>query len=35
MLDSAQVAEAVAFALERPDHVQVDVINIGHIAGTL
>lgn len=35
MLDSAQVAEAVAFALERPGDVQVDAINIGHIAGTL
>lgn len=35
MLDSAQVAEAVAFALERPADVQIDAINIGNIAGTL
>ena len=35
MLDSAEVAEAVAFALERPSDVQVDTINIGHITGTL
>jgi NAD(P)-dependent dehydrogenase (short-subunit alcohol dehydrogenase family) len=35
MIAPAQVAEAVAFALERPDSVLVDSIELGHVSGAL
>ena len=35
MLPPAQVAEAVAFAIERPDLVAVDAIELGHVSGPL
>jgi len=35
MLDPSQVADAVAFAVERPHDVLVDTINVGNVAGTL
>jgi len=35
MIAPAQVAEAVAFALERPDAVLVDAIELGHVSGPI
>jgi NAD(P)-dependent dehydrogenase (short-subunit alcohol dehydrogenase family) len=35
MLAPAQVADAIAFALERPPEVSVDTIEIGHASGVL
>ena len=35
MLPPVQVADAVAFALDRPDSVLVDTIELGHVSGAL
>lgn len=35
MLSPEEVAEAVAYALERPHHVMVEELAVGHVAGTL
>jgi 3-oxoacyl-[acyl-carrier protein] reductase len=35
MIPPGQVADAVAFALERPDGVVVDAIDLGHVSGAI